>query len=192
MANKEIALQQIHTGLFRNLPDALELGQMALVTDNARVFVGLPSSTNPSSIVAGRNWTNSPNTGKENVEIITEFTPWSVINKLTNKPMKLVAEAATTTSTKIQSTSRVFIEYIAYSSQSTNTVLESGCVQMVYNNNTVIISQQNNTNESEGITQIRFVDPTFNTATKQMQFGVQNLNSDEFVVEFIIRGWDSL
>lgn len=50
------------------------------------MFVGLPSSSDPASLVAGRNWDNAPNSGKENVEIITEFTPWQVVSNIVNRP----------------------------------------------------------------------------------------------------------
>lgn len=192
MASKEIALQQVQTGVFRDLPDALELGQIGFTTDAARLFIGLPSSTNPASIVAGRNWTNSPNTGKENIEIITEATPSAIINKLVNKPYKLTIRANSVKTTKVQGTSRLFVEYIAYSTAPGSTILESGSVQLVSNNDTVIISQQNNTNEEEGIVQLSFDSATYNSTTKQMQFGVTNISSEEFVLEFITRGWDSL
>lgn len=192
MASKEIALQQVQTGVFRDLPDALELGQIGFTTDSARMFIGLPSSTNPASIVAGRNWTNAPNTGKENIEIITEATPSFIINKLVNKPYSLTIPANSTKTTKISGTSRLFVEYIAYSKAAGSKILESGAVQLVSNNNEVIISQQNNTNQVDGIVQISFESAVYNSTTKQMQIGVKNISSSEFVLEFITRGWDSL
>lgn len=189
---KEISLQQIQTGVQRDLPDALELGQLSLSTDVGRVFVGLPSSTHPASLVAGRNWTNEPNSGKENVEIITEFTPWSVINKLVNKPLKATIPAGGVANVKVQGTSRLFLEYVSYSSDTSNPLLESGAVQMVYNNSNVIIAQQNNTNDPEGLVKVDFSNPTYNVTTKQMQIQVHNSSTDEMIVEFITRGWEGL
>ncbi len=47
MAQKQIALQQVRSGKKRDLPDALAKGQIGFSTDVGRVFIGLPSSSEP-------------------------------------------------------------------------------------------------------------------------------------------------
>lgn len=191
MAQKEIALMQVRMGKQRDLPLALEKGQIGFSTDVGRVFIGLPSSSEPASIVAGRTWDNAPNSGKENVEILTEFTPWQIINNLINKPYKITVPANGTATINIQSTSRVFLEYVGYSNTSGSTVLESGSVQLVDNNGTVLITQQNNTNTTDGIAVIEYQDPAFDTGTQRMAITVSNSSTQAFTVEFILRGWDA-
>lgn len=191
MAQKEIALMQVRMGKQRDLPLALEKGQIGFSTDVGRVFIGLPSSSDPASIVAGRTWDNAPNSGKENVEVLTEFTPWEIINNLVNKPYKITVPANGTTTINIQSTSRAFLEYVGYSNTSGSTLLESGAVQLVDNNGTVLISQQNNTNKSDGIPVIEYQDPAFDTGTQRMAITVTNSSAQAFTVEFILRGWDA-
>lgn len=183
---------QIRMGKQRDLPLALEKGQLGFSTDVGRVFVGLPSSSEPSSIVAGRTWENAPNSGKENVEILTEFTPWNIINSIVNKPYKITVPASGTATVNIQSSSRVFLEYVAYSNASGSTVLESGAVQLVVQGDTVLIAQQNNTNQSEGLVVIEFNDPAFDTGTNRMAIQLSNDSTESFTVEFILRGWDAL
>lgn len=190
MAQKEIALQQVRTGKQRDLPDSLEKGQIGFSTDVCRVFVGLPSATDPSSLVAGRNWTNAPNSGKENVEILTEFTPWSTINGIINKPFTYDIAAGATVQIAVQSTSRVFLEYIGYSTAAGSSLLESGEVQLVSNGVQNLISQQNNTNSSTGIVCLDFLSPSYDSGTKRFMFSVKNTSTNAFVLEFIIRGWD--
>lgn len=190
MAQKEIALQQVRTGKQRDLPDSLEKGQIGFSTDVGRVFVGLPSATDPSSLVAGRNWTNAPNSGKENVEILTEFTPWDIMNDLLYKPFTFDVPANGSTTVVIQSTSRLFVEYIGYSSDASSTLLESGQVQFVSNGVQNLISQQNSTNEPDGNISLEFSSPSYDIPTKRFTFSVDNSSSNAFVLEFIIRGWD--
>ncbi|AFC21747.1 virion structural protein [Cronobacter phage vB_CsaM_GAP32] len=191
MAQKEIALMQVRMGKQRDLPLALEKGQIGFSTDVGRVFIGLPSTSEPASIVAGRTWDNAPNSGKENVEVITEFTPWEIINKLVNKPYKIIVPANGTATLNIQSTPRVFLEYIGYSNTNGSTLLESGAVQLVVNNGTVLLSQQNNTNKSDGIAVIEYQDPAFDTGTQRMAITITNSSAQAFTVEFILRGWDA-
>lgn len=188
MAQKQIALQQVRSGKQRDLPDALEKGQIGFSTDVGRLFIGLPSSADPASIVAGRNWTNAPNSGKENVEIITEFTPWEIINGLVNKPNILQLPANKITTTTVRTTSRVFIEYVAY--DGTN-LLETGVVQIVaFNTTRVLISQQNNTNKADGIVVIDFQQPSYDTTTKRLTISVKNSSTSNITLEFVMRGWD--
>lgn len=190
MAQKEIALQQVRMGKQRDLPDSLEKGQIGFSTDVCRVFVGLPSSTDPSSLVAGRNWTNSPNSGKENVEILTEFTPWNTLNDVINKPFTYDIPANSSVQIAVQSTSRVFVEYIGYSSAAGSTLLESGSVQLVSNGTQNLIAQQNNTNSPDGLVCLDFDSPQYDASTSRFVYTVNNNSTNDFVLEFIIRGWD--
>lgn len=188
MAQKQIALQQVRSGKQRDLPDALEKGQFGFSTDVARLFIGLPSSSEPASLVAGRNWTNTPNSGKENVEIITEFTPWEIINSAVNKPVTILLPPNTATTTSIRSTTRVFLEYVGTDGSD---LLETGIVQLVALDDTrVLISQQNNTNNSNGIVSIDFDQPSYDTGTQRLTITINNNSSSNITLEFILRGWD--
>lgn len=188
MAQKQIALQQVRSGKQRDLPDALEKGQFGFSSDVARLFIGLPSSSEPASLVAGRNWTNAPNSGKENVEIITEFTPWEIINNTVNKPITVLLPPKSSTTTTIRSTSRVFLEYVGTDGA---TLLETGSVQMVALDETrVLISQQNNTNDVGGVVSIDFEQPSYDTGTRRLTISINNSSSNNITLEFIIRGWD--
>lgn len=192
MAQKEIALMQVRMGKQRDLPLALEKGQIGFSTDVGRCFIGLPSSSEPSSLVAGRTWDNAPNRGKENVEILTEFTPWSILNELINKPYKVTVPANGTVTVNVQSTSRLFLEYVGYSNATGSTLLESGSVQLVVQDGTVLIAQQNNTNQPEGLVVIEFEDPAFDTGTNRMAVTLSNDSNESFTVEYILRGWDAI
>jgi len=192
MAQKEIALMQVRMGKQRDLPLALEKGQIGFSTDVGRCFIGLPSSSEPSSLVAGRTWDNAPNSGKENVEILTEFTPWSILNELINKPYKVTVPANGSVTVNIQSTSRLFIDYVGYSNATGSTLLESGTVQLVVQAGTVLIAQQNNTNQPEGLVVIEFQDPAFDTGTSRMAVTLSNDSAEAFTVEYILRGWDAI
>lgn len=187
MAQQQVALQQVRTGKQRDLPDALEKGQIGFSTDVGRVFIGLPSASEPSSLVAGRNWTNAPNSGKENVEFITEFTPWEIVNDLVNRPNVIEVLGNTTSSSTIRSKSRAFIQYVAYDN---NTVLESGSVQMVVVGTRVMLAQQNNTNRPDGIFYITFMDPSYDAVSQRMTLPIKNSSTNTFTIEFIISGWD--
>ena len=187
MAQQQVALQQVRTGKQRDLPDALEKGQIGFSTDVGRVFIGLPAASEPSSLVAGRNWTNAPNSGKENVELITEFTPWEIINDLVTRPNFFDIPGNTTTSTTIRSKSRVFLDYVAYDN---GVVLESGSVQIVTVDTRTLIAQQNNTNQESGLYSITFLEPSYDPVSKRMTMPVQNTSTSTFTIEFIISGWD--
>lgn len=189
MAQQQIALQQIRTGKQRDLPDALEKGQLALSTDVGRVFVGLPSASDPASLVAGRNWNNAPNSGKENIEIITEFTPWQIVSKVLNRPFVYTIPKGTSTQLAIQSESRVFLDYMAYNTSST--ILESGNVQMLCNDGQTLLAQFNNTTQPDGIVSLLFKDASFDDNTKQMLFTVENTDTQsDYNLELVYRGWD--
>ncbi|AQW88825.1 putative structural protein [Erwinia phage pEa_SNUABM_50] len=191
MAQKEISLMQVRMGKQRDLPLALEKGQLGLSTDVGRMFIGLPSSSDPASIVAGRTWENAPNSGKENIEIITEFTPWSIINNIVNRPYKTTVPANGSVTVNVQSTSRVFLEYIAYSNATGSTLLESGAVQMVVQGSTVLLSQQNNTNQPDGLVVVEYEDPSYDSGTQRMSITLSNNSNEAFTVEYILRGWDA-
>lgn len=188
MAQQQVALQQVRTGKQRDLPDALEKGQIGFSTDVGRVFIGLPAASEPASLVAGRNWTNAPNSGKENVEIITEFTPWEIINDLVNRPNTFDVKGNTTTSTTIRSKSRAFVQYVAYDN---GLVLETGTVQIVVVGTRALIAQQNSTNQDDGIFDITFLEPTYDAVSKRMTMPVQNTSANTFTIEFIVSGWDA-
>ncbi|HAN1506791.1 TPA: hypothetical protein IEL01_004920 [Escherichia coli] len=191
MAQQQIALQQVRTGKQRDLPDALEKGQIGFSTDVGRVFIGLPSSSDPASLVAGRTWTTDPNSGKENVEIITEFSPWRTVSKIINRPFKVdLPQNQESIEVILESESRVFIDYIAY--DDTETVLESGTIQIVAAGTNTMIAQSNNTNRTDAIISISFEDPVYDSTTGNMQFNIVNsdyLNSG-YHIEFVYRGWD--
>lgn len=187
MAQQQVALQQVRTGKQRDLPDALEKGQIGFSTDVCRLFIGLPSSSEPSSLVAGRTWSNAPNRGKENVEIITEFTPWDIINDLVNKPDSMDLPGEEVSTTDLRSKSRTFLTYVAYDSSD---ILESGTVQMVVVGDRVLLAQQNNTNQEDGIIFVTFLEPVYDPVSKRMTVSIQNDSIDQFRIEFIISGWD--
>ena len=187
MAQQQVALQQVRSGKQRDLPDALEKGQIGFSTDVGRLFIGLPSASEPSSLVAGRNWTNAPNSGKENVEILTEFTPWEIVNDLVSKPNVIEIPPSTTLTSTIRSKSRAFINYVAYDD---TTVLESGSVQIVVDGTRTLLSQQNNTNQDDGIFMITFLEPSYDSTSQRMTMPVQNSSTRKFTVEFLISGWD--
>lgn len=191
MAQQQIALQQVRTGKQRDLPDALEKGQIGFSTDVGRVFIGLPSSSDPASLVAGRTWTTDPNSGKENVEIITEFSPWRTVSKIVNRPFKVdLPRNQDKIEVILDSESRVFIDYIAY--DDTEEVLESGTVQIVAIGPKAMFAQSNNTNRNDAIISITFEDPAYDPTTGNMQFNIVNsdyLNAG-YHIEFVYRGWD--
>lgn len=188
MAQKEIVLQQVRMGKQRDLPLALEKGQIGFSTDVGRMFVGLPSSSEPASLVAGRNWQNSPNSGQENVEILTEFTPWEVINKVFNKPYVLDIEPDSTTKAFLAGSSRLFIDYVAYNDN--QEILETGNAQMVWIKDQVLLYQNNNTSNDDGLYYIEFLDPVYDDKTNRMEITIKNSHSTKFRIEFLVRGWD--
>lgn len=186
MAQKEIVMQQIRTGKMRDLP-ILARGQLGLASDAGRMFVGLPSASDPASLTAGRT---DVTTGQENIEIITEFTPYNIINKLMVRAEKVPLPANGDQYLILNASSRVFIEYVAYGSADTSTVLETGSVQMAVVGSRVLISQQNNTNSADGLVQIDFSEPTYDEIAKRFNFKVHNGSTEAFVIEMIYRSWD--
>lgn len=189
MAQKEIVLMQQRTGKQRDLPNG-ELGQILFSTDEARAFIGMPSSVQPASLVAGRTQVTDPNRGNENVEVLTEFTPWAIINGVVNKPYTVAVSATGNSSFTIQGTSRLFLDYIAYNGSGSDSVLESGSVQIVAFTNNTMISQQNNTTQEDGLVQIDFSNPVYSTDSKRLTLTATNTSSTDFTIEFILRGWD--
>src|SRR5574343_299471 len=163
MADKEIGLVQVRVGKQRNLPSALELGEIAFTTDECRVFVGLPSTIIPASLVAGRTKITTPGSAEENVEILTEFTPAHVLSRALNKAVRFDIQAsvwksgqteyvddATTIQTlghflmSIPSADRLFVDYTAYSIDGSTRILETGSIQVIVLGADVLLSQQNN------------------------------------------------
>ena len=205
MSNRTIGLIQIRTGKQRNLPKALELGEMAFTTDECRVFVGLPSITFPASLVAGRTKTTLPGSGEENVEILTEFTPEHVLSRILFKATKLDVPASvwksgqtgyiddsTTIKTlgsflvSIPTSDRIFVEYTAYSLEGTR-VLETGSIQVISVNSDTLLSQQNNTSDSNSVVYISAGSATLNGSSTKIL--IENRYNQPMRFEYIYRGW---
>lgn len=189
MASKEIGLMQIRTGKQRNL-FTLEHGELALTTDEGRFFCGLPSTITPASLVAGRTKSSVPGSGGENIELLTEFTPAHVLNRVLYKPIKStipeqVGNAAGTSIVSIPSADRLFVDYVAYSPDGT---LETGSIQILaIDGGDVIISQQNNTSDSDGLVKIRALTPDVVGAITNLT--IENSHSESMIFEYIYRGW---
>lgn len=192
MGQKQISLMQVRHDVQRNLPQSLELAQLGFTTDECRMFIGLPSSVEPASLVAGRTKAIAPSTGMENVEILTEFTPAYILNKALYKPIVQYIPANSSIDIVVETSTRAFVEYVAFGVDAAQQVLESGAIQIVTrtDNNATMISQQNNTNAEDGIVKIEFDSPSYNTQSKKLTFTVTNNNAYECVLEFLIRGWD--
>lgn len=192
MIQKEIALQQVRTGRFRDLPDAGEQGQIIFAEDVGRVAIGSPSKSNPSSLVAGRNWDNSPETCKENIELITEFTPWDIVNRVVVTPYKITIPANSTKNITFKGTTRLIIEYVAYDTDVKSTRLESGTIQVVQIGKRSLLSQFNNTNMDDGIVKVELDSFEYREETRSMFLKYKNNNTQSMIIEFIIRGWDDV
>ena len=121
-SNRELSLIQIRTGKQRNVPNALELGEMALTTDEGRMFVGLPSTIIPVSPVSGRTVFSAESSTGENVEIITEFSPAAVVNRVFSKALKSTIPINKKAAFTIQSATRISLTIFAY----TNAALVQG------------------------------------------------------------------
>lgn len=197
MSDKEIGLVQIRTGKQRNLPKALEHGELALTTDECRMFVGLPSAVTPASLVAGRTAAEVPGSGWENVEVLTEFTPSHVLNRVLYKPVKVSVPGADSATINIPSADRVFVDYIAYqeANDGSQLILETGSFQIVSvviggTTPQTLVSQINNTNDSGGITRISIDDdPSVNGSITSVT--INNGNASRMTVEYIYRGWNA-
>ena len=122
MPNRELSLIQIRTGKQRNVPNALELGEMAMTTDEGRVFIGLPSTIIPVSPVAGRTAYSVENSTGENVEVLTEFSPAAVVNRALSKAVKTTIPLGQKAQISIQNASRLDLCGFAY----TNAALVTG------------------------------------------------------------------
>lgn len=212
---KEIGLLQIRTGKQRNLPRALELGELALTTDEARMFVGIPSTVIPASLVAGRTKESTPGSGEENVEVITEFTPIHVVNRTIYKPLRVDIPKATwndltftETTTyipnetivdpgqftlRVPSADRLFIDYVAFSMPTTGSakILESGTFTAVMIDGIPLLSQVNNTNDADGLVWIQMSRTNGITINGAMtNILIQNLYNVPYRFEYIYRGWN--
>lgn len=188
MADKEIGLMQIRTGKQRNLPPALEHGELAFTTDECRVFVGLPSTVTPASLVAGRTKDVVPGSAEENVEILTEYTPPHVLNRALYRAIKVDIPANGTFQLAIPSADRLFIDYVSFSP---DRVLETGTIQVIILSGEKLLSQQNNTSENSGIVLVTAStndsDIKVNGALTHLL--LNNTHSKIMRFEYIYRGW---
>ncbi len=195
MSGKEIGLMQIRTGKQRNLPKALEHGELALTTDECRMFAGLPSAVTPASLVAGRTAASVPGSSWENVEILTEFTPAHVLNRVLFKPVKVTITPSvienglptTFTTINIPSADRVFVDYIAYSND--GTILESGTFNVVSIGGTPLVSQNSNTNETDGVHQLEVQENAVAVDGGIITVPFSNIDDQTYSLEYIYRGW---
>lgn len=186
MAEKEVGMMQIRTGKQRNLPPALEHGELAFTTDECRMFTGLPSTVTPASLVAGRTKETVPGSAEENVEILTEFTPAHVLNRALYKAVKVDVPANGTFKLAVPSADRLFIDYVAFA----GTVLESGTLQMISLSGNTLLSQQNNTNQDDGIVHIEVKSSSDISVVGALTYiTLTNTNSAIMRVEYIYRGW---
>lgn len=202
---REIGLIQIRTGKQRNLPKALELGEMGFTTDECRVFVGLPSMMFPASLVAGRTKTTVPGSGEENVEILTEFTPEHVLSRVLFKATKFdipkstwkagetsyISDEQTIKSIgsfliSIPASDRLFVEYTAYSI-SGNRVLETGSIQVISVQSDTLLTQQNNTSDPNSNIFISAASATLNGSSTKIL--IENRYNQDMRFEYIYRGW---
>ena len=195
---KEIGLLTIRTGKQRNLPYALELGEMALTTDECRLFVGLPSSSIPASLVAGRRKATHPGSAEENVEVLTEFTPMHVANKILYRPVTVKVPRNNTKKVIIPNIERAFIDYTAYVLVRGNNpvtdpdrwFIETGSIHLASVDSTLIGYQNNNTNKPDGLVMIR---ADLNTVAREgstITFSLVNDYDAEVTFEYIYRGWN--
>lgn len=187
MAEKEIGLMQIRTGKQRNLPPALEHGELAFTTDECRVFVGLPSTVTPASLVAGRTKDAVPGSAEENVELLTEFTPAHVLTRALYKAVKVDVPANGDFKLSVPSADRLFLDYVAFSIDGTGRELESGSVQIVVIGGKVLLYQQNNTSRDDGVVKIEARSPTVNGALTHLV--IHNDDAKNMRFEYIYRGW---
>lgn len=194
MADKEIGLMQIRTGKQRNLPHALEHGELALTTDECRMFVGMPSTVTPASLVSGRTKELVPGSAEENIELLTEFTPAHVLNRALYKAIKVdvPAKVGSTNGTfklAIPSADRLFLDYVAFSNVTgSSRILESGTIQVIVIDGTSpMLAQQNNTTNSTGIVYVEATSPVVNGALTYIT--MQNTNTVSMRFEYIYRGW---
>jgi hypothetical protein len=203
---KEIGLIQIRTGKQRNLPKALEQGELAFTTDECRAFVGLPSSITPASLVAGRTKSDVPGSAEENVEILTEFTPQHVINRALYRAVKVTLPPATWKTTKyidefnsittnglftlsIPSADRLFIDYTAFTlgTTGTSTAIETGTIHVILVDGAPVISQHSYSSDPGGISWVSSDIPTLSGSITKVP--IKNRNNLSMQFEYIYRGW---
>lgn len=193
MADKEIGLMQIRTGKQRNLPSALEHGELAFTTDECRMFVGAPSVVTPASLVAGRTKNTVPGSAEENVEILTEFTPAHVMNRALYRAVKFDIPASGSFKLAIPSADRLFLDYVAFDPVSSATrILETGTIQIIILDKSIaLLSQQNNTNQSDGIVHVEADtnDGAVTVSDSLTQITLVNSHTKPMRFEYIYRGW---
>lgn len=192
MADKEIGLFQIRNGKQRNLPTALEHAELSLSTDECRMFVGLPATITPASLVAGRRKTTTTGnnftvrgSGEENVEILTEFTPQHVLDRVLYQAIRTIVPAGDSITLQVPYTSRMFMDYVAFPDDAS--ILESGSAQIVTINDGVLMSQQNNSNIEEEPPQVEIGTVSLGNAVVNVE--VINNNTSDFNFEYTARGW---
>ena len=183
----QVALIQHSVFQQRDLQEPLELGQLGMSTDECRVFMGLPSTVVPASLVAGRTLYGS---GGENVEILTEFTPANVLMRTLYKPITITVPSGSTNYV-LSSPSRVVMDYFVYGPDGDLTY-ESGYVSILdRGNGNTLLSQMTNTNVEDGLRVVTFDHASYDTATNRLSFTLMNSNTTtEYTMEFVIRGWN--
>ncbi|AUS02610.1 hypothetical protein NVP2275O_029 [Vibrio phage 2.275.O._10N.286.54.E11] len=211
MADKEIGLIQIRNGKQRNLPTALEHAELALTTDEGRMFIGLPATVTPASLVAGRrkNASSGSNyivqgSGEENIELITEFTPQHVLDRVLYKAQRFSISQNSSILLQIPYTNRLFLEYVAF--PDTLDLLESGQSQVAVFNNpkfdqddpgafpefVFLVDQQNNSNDEDGVPTISINPDTVALTGTTLTIEILNDGNQDVNFEYVTRGWGAV
>jgi len=198
MSNRELSLIQIRTGKQRNVPNALELGEMALTTDEGRMFVGLPSTVIPVSPVSGRTPYSVDSCTGENVEVITEFTPSSVVNRVLSKAVKSTIPIDNQGSFTIQSASRMQLTIFAYTNaalvQGTAITDKNANIDVVYSYINEITTVSTTYIDSEGLTNkttnnvVNLI--SVSTSNGNTTFVLGNNSGLPLTIEYTYRAWD--
>lgn len=182
----QVALIQHSVFNQRDLQEPLELGQLGMSTDECRVFMGLPATVVPASLVAGRTLYGS---GGENVEILTEFTPPNVLMRTLYKPITISVPVGTTEFT-LSTPSRVVMDYFAYGPDG-NYDHESGYVSILNRGmGDTLLSQMSNTNAKSGLRAVTFNSASYDITTQRLTFTLNNSSTSNYTMEFVIRGWN--
>lgn len=196
MTNKtQIGLVQHSTFLQRDL-ETLSLGQVGLSTDECRMFVGLPSSIVPASLVAGRTPSTVYRSGGENVELLTEFTPAHVLNRVLYKPTVVEIQPGTNT-VSLPTCSRAFVDYMAYpnvddldSSSVISSFFECGTMNILSMGGASLVSQNASTNNANGELSLALDSAEYDTTTSMLNITLINSSTLVYTVEMLVRGWD--
>lgn len=199
--NNQTALVKHAAFLQRDL-QTLELGQFGISTDECRAFVGLPATVVPASLVAGRTKTTVPGSAGENIELLTEFTPPSVLSRALYRPIVITAPVGAT-EFAIVSASRALIDYMAYPTLYNNggdplytgtdisVEFESGTVNiMSMSSSKTLYTQTNSSNHLDGLPLLKFHAPKFDPTTGRLTFTIVNTSTYQYSVELLIRCWN--